>query len=86
MRRLFAALLLLGICGGAAFWLLTEPQGPKLSIPDTDPDLATGERMFFAGGCSSCHAAPGAKGDDKLKLGGGLELHTPLGTVRVPNI
>lgn len=86
MRRLLAALLILGICGGAAFWLLTEPQVPDLSIPDKDPDLANGERMFFAGGCSSCHAAPGAKGDDKLKLGGGLELNTPFGIFRVPNI
>lgn len=86
MRRLLAALLILGICGGAAFWLLTEPQVPELSIPDRDPDLANGERMFFAGGCSSCHAAPGSKGDAKLTLSGGLELNTPFGIFRVPNI
>jgi mono/diheme cytochrome c family protein len=86
MRRLFAVLLFLGICGGAAFWWLTAPQVPKLAFPDHRIDLANGERMFLAGGCSSCHAAPGAKGDDKLKLGGGLELNTPFGIFRVPNI
>lgn len=46
--------------------------------------------MFWAGGCASCHATlvdgRRAKGDDKLLLGGGLELDTPFGLFRVPNI
>lgn len=42
--------------------------------------------MFWAGGCSSCHAAPGAKGLDKLILSGGHSLETPFGTFKVPNI
>jgi mono/diheme cytochrome c family protein len=42
--------------------------------------------MFYAGGCESCHAAPDAKGDDLLKLGGGASLATPFGTFVVPNI
>ena len=46
--------------------------------------------MFWAGGCASCHATPvdgrRAKGDGKLLLGGGLELDTPFGVFRVPNI
>jgi mono/diheme cytochrome c family protein len=86
MRRFFAVLLILAICGGAAFWWLTAPQ-VSLSLPENHAaDLANGERMFLAGGCSSCHAAPGAKGDDKLVLSGGLELNTPFGLFRVPNI
>ena len=44
------------------------------------PTRANGERIFYAGGCTSCHAAPGAKGDEKLKLAGGLELKTDFGT------
>ena len=46
--------------------------------------------MFWAGGCASCHASlvdgRRAKGDDKLRLGGGLELDTPFGVFRAPNI
>jgi mono/diheme cytochrome c family protein len=42
--------------------------------------------MFYAAGCASCHAAPEARGEDKLRLGGGLELATDFGIFRVPNI
>ena len=87
MRRLLAALLVLAICGAAAFWWLTAPQVSLDVIPAAHTaDPGNGERMFYAGGCSSCHAAPGAKGEEKLKLGGGLELNTPFGIFRVPNI
>ncbi len=34
----------------------------------------------------SCHAAPGAEGDAKLVLSGGLALKSPFGTFHVPNI
>ncbi len=86
MRRLFAVFLILAICGGAGFWFLTAPQISPNSIPNRTGDPVNGERMFLAGGCASCHAAPKAKGEDKLKLGGGLELKTPFGVFRVPNI
>ncbi|SON54899.1 Nicotinate dehydrogenase subunit B [Hartmannibacter diazotrophicus] len=73
--------------GAAAFWFLTTPVVIEAAeLPDHAADLENGARMFHAGGCSSCHAAPGAKGDDKLKLGGGLELKTDFGIFRVPNI
>lgn len=59
-------------------------------LPDHAPDPEAGERIFWAGGCASCHASPvdgkRAKGDDKLLLGGGLELETDYGVFRVPNI
>ncbi len=42
--------------------------------------------MFWAGGCASCHAAPGSSGEAKLLLGGGLQLITEFGTFRPPNI
>jgi len=45
-----------------------------------------GEKMFWAGGCASCHAVKGAKGEDKLKLGGNHALVTPVGVFNVPNI
>jgi mono/diheme cytochrome c family protein len=40
--------------------------------------------MFYAGGCSSCHAIPNQ--EDKTKLGGGLGLKSPFGTFYAPNI
>ena len=62
----------------------------ELALPDYAGDAIAGERMFWAGGCASCHASPKdgkpAKGADKLLLGGGLELDTPFGLFRVPNI
>ena len=56
------------------------------ALPAHDPDPANGERMFYAGGCASCHAAPEAKGDEKLRLAGGLRLATDFGTFVAPNI
>jgi mono/diheme cytochrome c family protein len=48
------------------------------------PNLANGQIIFNAGGCSACHAVPGQP--DRLKLGGGLALGSPFGTFYVPNI
>ncbi|WP_181701840.1 c-type cytochrome [Chthonobacter albigriseus] len=87
LRKLGAAALALGAVGAAGFWVLTTPQQLQAAdLPDHQPDIVNGERIFHAGGCSSCHAAPGSKGEDKLKLAGGLELATPFGTFRSPNI
>jgi mono/diheme cytochrome c family protein len=69
------------------FWYLTAPETyAELALPAHQPDLANGERLFWVGGCGSCHAAPDAKGDAKLRLVGGLVLETPFGGFVVPNI
>ena len=86
--RAIAALTAIAFAAG---WWLTRPLtiAPE-DLPDHEPDPIAGERVFWAGGCASCHASPvdgkRAKGDDKLLLGGGLELDTPYGVFRVPNI
>lgn len=80
------------LCAGTlAAWWLTSPT--ELSVDDLPPhtsDPLAGERIFWAGGCASCHATPvdgkRAQGESKLLLGGGLELDTPYGLFRVPNI
>lgn len=82
-----AGLGLLGLLGGAGFFILTMPQTVSATdLPDHQPDPDNGERMFHAGGCSSCHAAPGAKGADKALLVGGVELKSDFGVFRAPNI
>jgi mono/diheme cytochrome c family protein len=85
--RLLALIGLLAAVVAAGFWWLTEPERvDAATLPDHTPDLANGERMYWAGGCASCHAAPGATGDAKRAPVGGMALETAFGTFRVPNI
>ena len=79
--------IVLAALGGAVFWFLTIPKTLAAGdLPDHQPDAEHGAYIFAAGGCNSCHATPGAKGDDKLFLSGGLVLSTPFGDFTVPNI
>ncbi|WP_164156048.1 cytochrome c, partial [Sandarakinorhabdus rubra] len=67
--------------------LATAPQRLDATEVAQGPgDPARGARLFHAGGCASCHAAKGAKGADRLKLGGGALLVTPFGSFQPPNI
>lgn len=86
-RRAALAIALLAIVLAVLFWFLTAPEPlAAAQLPAHEPDIANGERIFHIAGCASCHAAPDASGEDRLKLGGGLELVTDFGTFRVPNI
>src|SRR5688572_9267500 len=87
LRRALVGLILLGAVSAAVMWFLTLPDPLQAAaLPQHNADVANGERVFYAGGCSSCHAAPKAKGQEELRPGGGLELNTPFGVFRVPNI
>jgi mono/diheme cytochrome c family protein len=87
LRRAAFVIVVLAIAVAALAWFLTAPEPLQAAqLPDHRPDLANGELVFHAGGCSSCHAVPDSRGEDRLKLGGGLELKTDFGTFRVPNI
>jgi len=87
MRKFLVASGLLGAAGLIMFWLLTAPRTIAAGeLPDGDADPVRGKYVFYTSGCASCHAAPGAKGDEKFKLGGGLGLKTPFGTFYAPNI
>jgi len=73
-----------------AWWTTAPVTIAPQELPEHEPDAVAGEHIFWAGGCASCHASPvngkRAKGEDKLHLGGGLELETPFGVFPVPNI
>jgi mono/diheme cytochrome c family protein len=85
LRRLGIAVAIIVVLGGGAFWLLTIPKTVSAdALGPHNADLANGRTMFIAGGCSGCHAVPGA--DDKTRLGGGLGLKSPFGTFFAPNI
>lgn len=87
MRRLISIVVVLGLIGAAAFWYLTRPQTlPEDTFAGLTPDLVNGEQVFWAAGCASCHSAPEATGEDKLKLGGGRKFESPFGTFSAPNI
>ena len=87
LRRAAIVIAVLAIAGAALVWFLTAAERLEAAqLPAHRPDLANGELVFHAGGCTSCHAPPGSQGEDRLKLGGGLELKTDFGTFRVPNI
>jgi len=85
LRRLIILVVIAGVIALGAFWILTMPKTVADSAlgPHT-PDLANGRTMFYAGGCSACHAVPGQK--DDTRLSGGLGLKSPFGTFYVPNI
>ncbi len=87
MRRFVVPLLGLAVLGAGAFWILTAP---RTLSPGTFAGLegtaARGEAVFHAAGCASCHAAPGASGEDRLILAGGQRFATAFGTFVAPNI
>lgn len=85
LRKVLILVVLIALAGAAAFWFVTAPVVvPASALPARTPDLANGREMFYAGGCTACHATPGQ--DDKSRLGGGFALKSPFGTFYVPNI
>ncbi|WP_422373195.1 c-type cytochrome [Hoeflea sp.] len=90
MKRAAIGLGVIVIAGAGAAYALTAPQpvnAERLSaIAALEGDAAAGETLFWAGGCASCHAAPGSQGDARLTLSGGVRLESDFGTFIGPNI
>lgn len=87
-RRFAVAVLLAAVAGVGSYLSITAPQ----RLPGEaweglgEPNLENGERVFSAGGCASCHAAPGATDENRLVLTGGAPLKSPYGIFYPPNI
>jgi mono/diheme cytochrome c family protein len=85
LKRLTVGAVIVAALGLVAFWFLTMPATVlPCALAARTPEFGNGRTMFFAGGCSSCHAVPKQK--DQTRLGGGLALRSPFGTFHVPNI
>ena len=87
-HRAVAALLALAALLGAALWVLTAPrplyEPGATALQHRVGNAERGRLVFAAGDCASCHASPGQA--DRLRLGGGLVIESPYGTMHVPNI
>ncbi len=87
MRWVLIGLATVVLAVAVGLWVMSAPE--TIAAEDLPPhrgDPAQGEYVFYAAGCNSCHAAPDAKGDAKMRLGGGLALKTAFGTFYAPNI
>ncbi|MBV9137056.1 MAG: cytochrome c [Hyphomicrobiales bacterium] len=88
MKPRYFILACLAVAAALLAWFVSAPK-PRFSSAEWQAlglsgDAARGRRMFFAGGCESCHITPGQT--DPLQLGGGLKLRTPFGSFYPPNI
>lgn len=97
MRTKLAVTLVVLAAVAGGVWFLSTPQPlPASVLPAEAGNPVNGEKLFWAGGCVSCHAsaddlasfnpmfAPVAAAD--VRLGGGKALVTPAGTFFPPNI
>lgn len=70
--------ILLALALAVVFFWLTRPQTPDShELNGLTPDPVNGQLVYHAASCAGCH------GED---LRGGLELASPFGLFRVPNI
>lgn len=87
MAKFLRYLIILAVFGALVFWYLTRPQQAGSALFEgLQGAPERGENVFWAGGCASCHAAPGAKEDARLVLAGGYRMISPFGTFVAPNI
>lgn len=87
MRRVLRVLGLMCLVAAAALWFFSRPISlPTDAMAGLTGNAEKGETVFWAGGCASCHAAPGSTDDDNLILSGGYRIESPFGTFLTPNI
>jgi mono/diheme cytochrome c family protein len=87
MRRLIALALSFVAAAAVAAWFATAPRGVGADVAaavSQPGDPEAGRIVFYVAGCESCHMSPSQ--NDPLRLGGGMELKTPVGSFYPPNI
>lgn len=79
--------LFLGVIGLASAWALTRPAHITDSdVADLTGDATSGEAVFWAAGCASCHSREDAVAEERLRLAGGQAFPSEFGTFYAPNI
>jgi len=87
MRRgLMTGTLVLAAIAAAGFFVTRATPIDSSALAGHVGDPASGETIFIASGCASCHAAPEAEGDAKLVLAGGQRFESDFGTFVAPNV
>ncbi|MCE7027803.1 cytochrome c [Jiella avicenniae] len=88
LKKLLIALMVLALVVAGGLFFLARPDrlDPDEIAAEGSGDATRGERLFWAGGCVSCHAPSKSKGEERLKLVGGDPLTTRFGTFHAPNI
>jgi mono/diheme cytochrome c family protein len=87
MKRISLAVGAMAVVGLAGFYVLSAPAAVSMAAFDgLKGDAKSGETVFWAAGCASCHAAADATGDAALVLSGGQAFPTAFGTFMAPNI
>jgi mono/diheme cytochrome c family protein len=88
MKRLLIALVVVAAAGVILLFLLARPDPlSAANLPQRTADPANGQRIFFAGGCLSCHKPGEGVSPDHAELpAGGHPFATPIGTFYPPNL
>jgi mono/diheme cytochrome c family protein len=85
--RLLLVTASLALVGGVAFWIVTAPNPlPASATAGLTGNATSGEAVFWAAGCASCHTAPDAADDAGLVLAGGQRFASAFGSFIAPNI
>ena len=72
------------VAAAAGLWLVWPRHVDPERFASLSGEASSGEAVFWAAGCASCHAPRGAS--DRTILAGGTELKSDFGTFIAPNI
>ena len=86
MRRWIKILIVVAVLAATALFVTRPRSVDGAALAGLTPDAVNGEWVFYASGCASCHAAPGAKDEAKRVLAGGQAFPSDFGTFYAPNI
>ena len=85
--RVLRWLVVLGLVAAGGLYVMARPKPlSAAAVADLTGDPVTGELVFWAAGCASCHMADKAKGEAQLVLSGGQRFPSDFGTFIAPNI